>query len=200
MKQYFKNTIGLIAIFLLLISCKSETEKQWEKSAIATKLFELEERGWKANQILRFADDIQYRATEVPIEYYLLKNQGLSNTKKFDSIALSNTTQRVVEFEFEQSAAKDLLLEDFTQKAYDDGVIYMAGTIQKDFKVITSSGREINCVGVLFERHFKVSPFKRVMLYFDGIDPSESIKLIYSDALFGKGTFEFDFGQGQLKL
>lgn len=190
----------MLVVFICLSSCKSEAEKQMEQSVLSTKMFYHQEQGWKANQILNFTKDIQYRATEVPIEYYLLKNEGLEDVKAFDSVALANNRERVIEFEFEHIQSKDLLLKDFTKRSYDDSVIYMGGTIKNDFYAITPNNDTIPCLGVHFERHFKVSKFKRVLLYFGEIDPDHSLKLVYKDNLFSGKTFEFDFGNKPVKL
>ena len=200
--NYLKLSIylGLLALVVGTSSCKSEAEKRLEQSVLSTKLFQHQDRGWKANRIMNFTQQIQYRATEVPIEYYLLKNQGLEDVQVFDSVALANNTERIIEFEFEHIESDDLLIEEYTSKTYDDSVIYMAGTIKDDFYAITSNNDTIPCLGVHFERHFKVSSFKRVLLYFGGVDPDETIKIVYQDRLFGQGTFEFDFGNIPIKL
>lgn len=184
----------LTAVFAVLISsCKSERQKQWETSKLSERLFEHNERGWKSNQLLNYSNDIQYRATEVPIEYYLLKNLGTSNVEKFDSIVEGSSQERIIEFEFEHIRGADLLTQEFTNKAYAKGVEYLSSKIQSDYQLVTQSGDTISCNGVLFERHFNLSPFKRLMLYFSGVTPGEPVKLIYNDQLFNKTQFEFDF-------
>lgn len=193
-------TLGILILASALTACKSDAEKRLEESVLSSKMFYHEQRGWKANQILNFTKDIQYRATEVPIEYYLLKNEGLEDVAAFDSLALANNKERVIEFEFEHIASEDLLEKEFTKRSYDDSVIYMAGTIKDDFYAITSNNDTIPCLGVHFERHFKVSNFKRVLLYFGGVSPDESLKLVYKDQLFSGKTFEFDFGNLPVKL
>jgi len=73
--------------------------------------------------------------------------------------------------------------------------MYLASTIRNDFMVVTSSNDTIPCSGVHFERHFKISPFKRVLLYFGGINPNETIQLIYRDRLYNNGIFKFKFNE-----
>ncbi|WP_435578735.1 hypothetical protein [Gilvibacter sp.] len=189
-----KLTVLLSFFIVLLVSCKSEREKQWESSEMAERLFEHNSRGWKSNQLLNYANNIQYRATEVPIEYYLLKNLGTKNIERFDSIYKANNNERIIEFEFEHIRGNDLLEEAFTGRGYDEGVEYLMETIKQDYTLVTQSGHTIACDGVLFERHFQVSPFKRLLLYFSGVDEGESVKLIYNDQLFNNIQFEFDFG------
>ncbi|MEP2936726.1 MAG: hypothetical protein ABJM06_10015 [Gilvibacter sp.] len=196
----FITTTLFVALSLLIISCKSEVEKQWSETSSAERLFEFQERGWKSKQVMNFTSDIQYRATEVPIEYYLIKNQGTEDTKAFDSIVAAHATERIIEFEFEHIKGKDLLEREYNNLSYDDAVVYMSSKIQNDFMAVTSSNDTIACSGVLFERHFKVSPFKRVMLFFGGIDPNETIKIIYNDRMFNNGNFSFDFNEDQIEL
>ena len=199
---HIKNLAVLVLTFTVftLGACKSETEKQWSETSNAERLFEYQDKGWKSNQVINFTSEIQYRATEVPIEYYLIKNQGTSNPQAFDSIVAAHATERVIEFEFEHIKGKDLLEKEYNNLSYDDAVIYMSSKIQKDFMAVTSSNDTIACSGVLFERHFKVSPFKRVMLFFGGVDPNETIKIIYNDQLFDNGNFSFDFNEDTIKL
>lgn len=194
------TAVFLTAMALLFVSCKSEVEKQLSKTSSAERIFEYQQRGWKSKQVINFTSDIQYRATEVPIEYYLIKNQGAEDAKAFDSIIAAHANERVIEFEFEHIKGKDLLLQEYNDRNYNDAVVYMSSTIQQDFLAVTSSNDTIACSGVLFERHFKVSPFKRVMLFFGGIDPDETIKIIYNDRMFNNGNFSFDFNEDPIKL
>jgi len=194
------TTYLLVFLALSLSACKNKIEKQWSKTSTSERLFEYQERGWKSNQVINFTADIQYRATEVPIEYYLIKNQGTTDAKAFDSVVAAHASERIIEFEFEHIKGKDLLEEEYNNLSYDDAVVYMSSTIQKDFIAVTSSNDTIACSGVLFERHFKVSPFKRVLLFFGGIDSNETIKIIYNDQLFDNGNFSFDFNEDSIKL
>jgi len=182
------------AFFLLLfIACKKES--------VTTESYEFykhQQQGWKSKQISQFISDINYTATEVPLQYYLLKNT--EDPSKVDSIYTKNNRERIVEMEFQHADQTDLLLEDYTNRSYEDAVKYMAFTIKNDFKVVTSSNDTIVCAGVHFERNFKVAPFKRIMLYFNNINPDDTIKLIYQDNLYGNGIIKFNFNESPLKL
>ncbi len=182
-------------IIILLGSCNSGNEKKDFDSAISHKLFQLENRGWKSQRITHFVNDMYYSATEVPNEYYLLKSEGNNNLSRIDSLSKNYNRERVIEFEFEQINEDDLLKEEYTAMDYDKSVMYLASTISRDFMAVTSKNDTILCSGVQFERHFKVSPFKRVLLYFGSIDPSEKIQLIYQDRLFNNGIFKFKFNE-----
>jgi len=102
--------------------------------------------------------------------------------------------------EFEEDEGKDLLLSDFTSRDYDASVRYMAFGIQEDFKLVTTSKDTIPCSGVVFERNFKVAPFKRLLLHFGNINPEDKITLLYKDQLFGQGTLRFDFDDNPIQL
>lgn len=182
-------------IIILLGSCNSGNEEKDFDTAISHKLFQLENRGWKSQRITHFVNDMYYSATEVPNEYYLLKSEGNNNLSRIDSLSKNYNRERVIEFEFEQINEDDLLKEEYTAMDYDKSVMYLASTISRDFMAVTSKNDTILCSGVQFERHFKVSPFKRVLLYFGSIDPSEKIQLIYQDRLFNNGIFKFKFNE-----
>src|SRR5690606_29244167 len=107
--------------------------------------------------------------------------------------------ERVIEFEFEHNQNKDLLQSEYTGLDYDKSVNYMANTIMHDFLLVTESKDTIRCSGVHFERHFNVSPINRILLYFDGINPTENIQLIYQDKLFQQGIFKFTFNETPFK-
>jgi hypothetical protein len=177
------------------MACESNSKKTTEEY----KIYNLQQQGWKTKRINQFVGDINYTATEVPLQYYLLKNVG-KDFQKIDSIYSANEKERIIEIEFQHTSQDDLLKDDYTNRTYEDAVKYMAFTIVKDFKVVTSSNDTIQCSGVNFERNFKVAPFKRALLYFTNINPDDTIKLIYHDELFGNGTIKFNFNETPLKL
>ncbi len=188
--------IGLL--FIIFFSCKDTGHKGSSKSDVDQKLYTLQGEGWKSKRVSHLAGDIQYRATQVPVEYYLLKSLQ-DNQDSITSLARDMANERIVEMEFEHFGKSDLLEQDFTGMDYDRSVSYMANTIQGDFMAVTQTGDTIPCSGVHFERHFKVSPFKRVILYFGGIPQQQPIQVIYNDRLFGNGIFKFSFDQQPFK-
>ncbi|WP_299883441.1 hypothetical protein [uncultured Lacinutrix sp.] len=190
-----KTVKNLFLLFLasLLFSCNNTNTVEDYKA------FNIQQQGWKSKRINQFIGDINYTATEVPLKYYLYKNLG-KNSQKIDSIYTANQKERVIEIEFQHVDKKDLLLQDFTNKNYEESVKYMAFTIVKDFTVVTSSNDTIKCSGINFERNFKIAPFKRALLYFNNINPDDTIKLIYQDQLFGNGIIKFNFKEIPLKL
>lgn len=185
----------LLLLFFFLFSCKKEITNQIpvDDGSIRYQLFQLEKFGWKSKKHSQKADDINFTATEVPIQYYLLKDQGNQDLFNIDSLYQENKTERIIEFTFEQEDEDDLLKDKFTSLSYEDGVKYMSFSLDKDFYVVTSKNDTIQCSGVNYERNFKVAPFQKVLLFFSGIDPKEKIQLIYNDKLFKKGTLKFQF-------
>ncbi|HEX9600803.1 MAG TPA: hypothetical protein VF985_04885 [Mariniflexile sp.] len=186
----------LIAVFGSFTSCDKSAKLS---DSTDYKFFNLQQQGWKSKRVTQFINDINYTVTEVPIQYYLLKNNP-DDFAKVDSLYQINASERVLEVEFQHVNETDLLLEDYTHRTYDDAVKYMAFTIEKDFTVVTSSNDTIQCSGVNFERNFKLAPFKRVLLYFNNIDPNDRIKLIYQDHLFGNGIIKFNLTDIPLKV
>lgn len=186
----------LIFTFCLCISCGNSNDK---KTRLGYKSFSLNQREWKSQSITQFIGDINYTATEVPIQYYLLKNNP-GNHQKVDSLYQLSKRERIVEIEFQHVDNTDLLKHEYTNRSYEDTVKYMAFTLEKDFTIVTSSNDTIQCSGVNFERNFKIAPFKRVLLYFNDINPNDNIKLLYQDHLFRNGIIKFDFKDIALKV
>lgn len=189
------NRFVLVLLFLVLFSCKNDNSHlvNTDDSEIRDRYFNLEKIGWKSRVYTQKVDDIGFIATEVPIQYYLLKDFGTENLKNVDSLYEVNKRERVLEFTFQQEEEKDLLSKDFTGMDYTAAVKYMAFGLNKDFYVVTSKNDTIQCSGVTYERSYKIAPYQKVLLFFSGIDPDEKIQLVYTDFLFRKGTLKFKF-------
>lgn len=186
----------MFILFILFSSCKEKEEVKKtvvDDGAIRYQLFQLEKFGWKSKLHLQKVDDISFTATEVPIQYYLLKDQGNQDLFNVDSLYQKNKRERIIEFTFEQEDEDDLLKDKFTSLSYEEGVKYMSFSMDKDFYAVTSKNDTIQCSGVSYERNFKVAPFQKILLFFSGIDPKEKIQLIYNDRLFKKGILKFQF-------
>lgn len=181
-------------IFLFLTSCVSKEEKRF----VNKEQLSLKNKRYEITSFSRFFGDISYKATEIPIEYYITKNTPTYLNR--DSVITSLKDNRIIAFEFEHVSKEDLLSSDFTNKSYAASVKYMASSIRKDFSIVTSSKDTILCSGVTFERNFKVAPFKRVLLYFSNIKSQEKIKLVYQDHLFGNGIIKFNLNQIPIEL
>ena len=201
--RFFKKLSYIVSLVLLIgigvfifVNKSNNTDKQ---KSFSYKYFSLNQENWKSKRVNQFINDINYTATEVPIQYYLLKN-NIDDLNKVDSLFQINAYERIVEVEFQHIDEVDLLLEDYTNKSYEDAVKYMAFTIEKDFTVVTSTNDTIPCSGVNFERNFKLAPFKRVLLYFSNINPNTPIKLVYQDHLFGNGIIKFNLTNTPLKV
>lgn len=190
MKEY--SFIIFILFLSLLTSCKKE-ENPNHDSEIRDRYFNLEKIGWKSRSYTQVVDDVGFTAIEVPVQYFLLKSQGIENLVHIDSLYEENKTERVIEFTFQQDEEKDLLDEDFTGLNYTDAVKYMSFALDKDFYVVTSKKDTIRCSGANYERSYKIAPLQKVLLFFSGIDPNDKIQLIYDDHLFRKGTLKFKF-------
>jgi len=190
--------ILFLVMFLFFYSCKKDKKVAFVDNEF--KLFNLEESGWKSRSVAHNLSNISYTATEVPIQYYILKSEGNENHQKIDSIYLAHKDERVIEMEFEHINRDDLLKGDYTNMDYESSVKYMAFSIEKDFQAITQSGDTIACSGITFERNFKIAPFKRLLLHFGNIQEDEKIQLVYQDKLFGNGILKFKFKGTPIKL
>lgn len=185
---------------ILCFSCKKEINDNSKDSEIRDRYFNLEKIGWKSRAYTQKANDIGFTATEIPIQYYLLKDLGNENLTLVDSLYEENKRERVIEFVFQQDEEKDLLAKDFTGMDYTDAVKYMSFGLDKDFYIVTSKKDTIACSGVTFERTNKIAPHQKVLLFFSGIDPNEKIQLVYEDYLFRKGTLKFQFKDPYIQI
>ncbi len=192
MKAKELNNFLMLLLAFSLFSCKKE-EKVEDDSQIRSKYFQLEKIGWKSKVYNQLVGGINFTATEVPIQYYLLKDKGKENLFLVDSLYEQNKTERVIEFSYHQEEEKDLLEKDFTGMDYTSAVKYMSFGLDKDFYVVTSKNDTIACAGVNYERNYKIAPYQKVLLFFSGIDPNEKIQLVYKDYLFRKGIMKFKF-------
>ncbi|MES2544816.1 MAG: hypothetical protein V4548_08015 [Bacteroidota bacterium] len=187
------NNCFFLFLFFVLLSCKKEEKQTRDDSAIRDRYYNLQNIGWKSREYVQKLDDIGYTAIEVPLPYYLLKDQGNQDLFNVDSLYEENKRERIIEFTFQQENEKDLLEKDFTGMSYTDAVKYMSFGLEKDFYVVTSKKDTIRCSGVTYERSYKIAPYQKVLLFFSGIDPNERIQLVYNDYLFRKGTLKFMF-------
>lgn len=198
MKEFTKLTICIFLVFF--ISCKENEERTQKEEDISFRFYNLENQGWRSKMHSQKIENLKFTATEVPIQYYLLKEIGNNDLVKIDSIYENNKRERIIEFSFEDDKGRDLLEERFTLMDYETSVKYMSFSIEKDFYVISSNKDTIRCTGSLFERNFKVGSFNKVLLFFSDINPNDNIKLIYHDKLFKKGTIKFNLTDPVLKL
>ena len=160
--QGFKRLLFLFIAIIVFFSCEKKKDnniQDVDDSAIRYQLFQLEKFGWKSKLHSQKVDDISFTATEVPIQYYLLKDQGNQDLFNIDSLYQENKRERIVEFTFVQEDEEDLLKDQFTSLSYEEGVKYMSFSLDKDFYVVTSKKDTIKCSGVNYERNFKVAPF-----------------------------------------
>ncbi|WP_286914429.1 hypothetical protein [Flavobacterium sp. UBA4197] len=178
---------------LLLLSCAKDKKGGSDDSEIRERYYNLEKIGWKSKVYSQKVDQFDFTATEVPIQYYLLKDKGNANLFLVDSLYNDNKRERVIEFTFEQENEKDILDPETTGIPYEDGVKYMSFSIENDFSVVINQKDTIPCSGALFERSYKITPYQKVMLFFSNIDPNAKIQLLYKDNLFKKGTLKFQF-------
>ena len=191
-----KSKLPLL-LLLIVFSCKRNSTESVDDASF--RLYNLETQGWKSKVSSQNIDDIKFTATEVPIQYYILKEMGNDDLLAIDSVYNQNKRERVIEVMFEQDDEKDLLAETYTKLDYTSAVKYLSFNIEKDFYAVTSTDT-IACSGVTFERNFKVGPYQKILLFFTDVPPDEKLQLVYTDNLFNKGTIKFKFNQPIIKL
>ena len=206
-----KNIITSLIILSLILSCKKDKPAQSIDSTNTfkdeyfkdnliynennfkdrTKTFKLENgNSIISNKQTQKIGDIYYTATMMPVEYYLKKNLKNKDSINFYKNKLKG--ERVVQFEFQHKDRKDLLDSEFTKTDYTTAVKYLAFKIKNDFYAITQKGDTLKCKGVLFERNFKLAPFKRVLVYFKDSEEINNLRIIYNDNLFENGIIKFN--------
>ncbi len=196
MKIWYGALWMLLCFFAFSCNQGGETVK----TDSAYKFFNLERAGWKSKAISQYFSGMGYTATLVPIQYYLIKEKGFDNPSEIDSLYEAYKTERVIEMEFRHDSKDDLLKKAYTGRNYEASVKYMAFSMSKDFMAVTKSGDTVQCSGAVFERNFKLAPYKKLLLHFGGIPEDEQIQLVYQDQLFGNGIIKFKFTETPLKL
>lgn len=163
--------------------------------------YNLNKTSWKSKNHIYRTDNLIFTVTEVPVMYYISHTYGEENFRQIDSAYQTVRDQRIIEFVIENKGHKDLFDSIYTNiDNYSDVVEYFSSTIKKDFYLLTSKKDTVLCNGVLFERTFKLSPHKKLLLYFENIDSEEEIELIYKDQLFNKGEIKYKLNNHLIKL
>lgn len=155
-------------------------------------------RNWKSHRLVEERGGIVYAVSEVPLAYHFLRSgyQGSS----LDSLCLSHADERLFEVEFSSIDGTDLFSDGHFDRDLGSLISHLSFEISDDFSLSSSVLDSLDCSGSLFERSFKLTPHKRVLLFFSGVASDQDFKLIYRDRLFGRGVFEFDFGKLPLKV
>lgn len=187
------SRVLLILLGTVCLCCKKEAVSGNNDDEIRSRYYNLEKIGWKSKIFIQEVDDINFSAIEVPIQYYLLKDKGKEDIAFVDSLYEENKTERIYEFTFKHDDGKDLLSDKFTGMPFDDAVKYLSFGLEKDFYVVTAKNDTVRCSGVTYERSYKIAPYQRALLFFTGIDPNDTLQLVYTDRLFRKGTLKFRF-------
>nr|WP_299384827.1 hypothetical protein [Allomuricauda sp.] len=191
--------VSVLLVSVLLFACKRKAEIDYSLSP-DYKHYNLERMGWKSRTASHHLSEIEYTATWVPIQYYIIKTLGNEHLPAVDSIYQSHKDERVIEVEFKHDSRDDLLKSKYTHRDYETAVKYMSFSLEKDFVAVTRQGDTINCSGITFERNFNLASFKRVLLHFGDIPEDEEIQLVYHDRLFNNGILKFKFTEIPIKL
>lgn len=135
-------------------------------------------------------EDITIRAKRIDSESYLL-NKGVEESKIAEAMETIEGEQ-LFSIEFEEVQKQNLMKKYFSQDM-DAPISYLSFKINKDFRLVTELGDTIRPSYSIYERNFHVAPYERILLSFNNIEETESIKLIYNDRLFEKGRQTFSF-------
>ena len=136
-----------------------------------------------------FMNDLFYAASILPKEYYIKKY-----VKKADSLNVyleKFKKEEVVQFDFQHVEGVDLF-KDKSVKEVETLVKYLSFEIKNDFFAISQSGDTIPASGVHFERSFKLTPYKRLLLYFKFPKEIKQLKLVYYGKVFDRQILKFN--------
>lgn len=133
--------------------------------------------------------DIYYSAAIMPKEYFIKKNLS-SNIDSLEFYKEKLVNEEVVQFDFQLISGKDILKEKATN--YETYIKYLSYKIKNDFYAITKGKDTIKPAGVFFERTYGMTPYKRLLLYFNTKKSNQfsTIKLVYDDKLFENGIIK----------
>ena len=161
--------------------------KNFKDRDIKYSFFGEEFYGQKKTNLL---DGIYYTAAILPKEYYLKKNLKIKDSISYYKEKMKN--EEVVQFDVQlEDLTKTIDKRRFSQMSYEEYIKYLSFAIKKDFQAITVHGDTIVPSGVLFERTYKLTPRRRILLYFSFPDEIEKIKLVYNDVLYGNNFIKF---------
>ena len=177
-------------ILLTINGCKENVDN----SESSTKEYFVAGNHWKSNQAIQKFSDLSFTASEIPKQYYLMKNK-VHVKASLDSLVTTMAGERIIEFQIGAESGHKALLELDSESSR-----YLSQNIAEDFSVVTKTNDTISCIGVHLEQSHQMAPFKRLLLYFNNVNSEEQIKLLYRDKIFGKGKMNFEFKYAPVKL
>ncbi|MCD9583742.1 hypothetical protein R5N98_03805 [Tenacibaculum maritimum] len=143
---------------------------------------------YSTNKKTTLMNDIFYTAAILPKEYYIKKYLEKKDSLSIYKEKLKN--EEIIQFDFQSIDKKDLFLRD-KKGVYEEYIKYFSFRIKNDFYAVTSERDTIKPVGVFFERTYKLTPFKRLLIYFKFPKEVNELKLVYHDKVFGNEFFKF---------
>jgi hypothetical protein len=193
--SFFLKLITLL-IFMSLIGCKNEDVEE----ELNYKYFKLEKQGWKSKTSIEDLGDVKCKATEVPIQYYILKEQKNKGIKYVDSVYQAHKYERIFEVEFDHKENKDLKKAIQSNFSESQLIEYLSFGITEDFSVYNQKRKEYKCQGVIYEGNGNFQDNSKLILFFSDINPTDTIYLVYKDKLFNSGKLKFRFKETVEKL
>lgn len=205
------KNILFIVIILVFTCCKGEIEKDKKNNQIENhiddsdlnsqellydsenfkdtkKTFSFLNEDYESYKKTVLLNEVFYTATILPKKYYIKKY--LKSSDSISHYLEKLKEEEVIQFDF-QALDKNDLFNNVGSDNYDEYIKYLSFKIKKDFIAITSKGDTLKPQGVFFERTFKLTPYKRILLYFNFPEEEKNIKLVYYDNLLGGSVLKF---------
>lgn len=186
--------IVLLIVSICLVSCKNDEVKS------AYNYYNLEQVGWKSRTVTNHYSNVYYKAALVPTAYYVLKSEGVEDTKRVDSIMASVNDERIFELEISLNDRKEVFDASNIKMSTNEAIKHLAFGIQEDLSILLKNGKKIDCQGVTFERNYHLAPFKRILVHFSGVPENSELTLLYNDNLFEHGNMSFTFEETPIIL
>ncbi|SEC56830.1 hypothetical protein SAMN04489761_3349 [Tenacibaculum sp. MAR_2009_124] len=197
-------------ILILIVACKSKTQSKQGSNFVGNgdanssisdfklhdednfkdvrKSFNFLGESFLGTKKTVFINNMFYSASILPKEYYIKKH--LKKTDSLDTYLKKLKKEEVIQFDFQYFKGDDLF-KDKSAEEVEELVKYLSFNIKNDFYAITQKGDTIHTSGVLFERTFKVTPYKRLLLYFKFPQEQEKMKLVYYGKVFDNQIVKF---------
>lgn len=151
--------------------------------------------GFSSNKVTESFGEMKYTAKLIPVRSFLKEKFKYDNTE-LDSLVKELSEEVIILFEFEGDKSKDILDKEFTKLDYDKSVSYMSFEINEDFYLVAGKDT-IQCANSQLERTFKLTPFKRLLLNFGGVNINNrsGMYLVYKDQLYKNGIIKFGLAE-----
>lgn len=202
------HSLHIICAFVLLaVGCRNTDNKASAFQSVDNKTNELLIRDADGNEINRLKnislEGTNYEVLYKPLAYVISKGHQVEPT-------IENIRQYGEQYDglvyFDLRISHNEIKGDLLKSLADDGghyeklIKYCSFGIQRDLKLVTTSGDTIPCATALFERTYGMIPGITILTAFVKPEKLESdLTLVFNDKIFQKGPLKFVFKASELQ-